>query len=181
MDLKEEEKIKSAFESAVQERDVEKVRELLSNKKVGEPRSWWYAYDQCPHRGAPRILTINRNDVEIMKLMVEYGGSEALDAEWIYHMFSHPAYTPYLEEIMIHIVNKVNDTETLSRIFQELLTAEYEGPLELTIVKLLFDHGLPVDSFIEVLRFGPFYWYEVTLLHASILNRRKKLVRNLIQ
>lgn len=121
---------KITFEEAVRKLDVDKVRELLDQGV--DPKFFRPLW----------CITEDKSKVEILKLIVKYGGDLNYDlARYIFEM------KQYAKDLVTYVLENVPNTKEICQmLFCELLS-EYRGSLEEEIFQLLIDRGLPVNDF----------------------------------
>lgn len=140
---------------AVEKNDIEAVRDYLKQNK-----------DSRTFKPLMLLALIN-NCTEIIKLFLEHGTD--VDSIFIEKIFSTKS-SQYANELVFHILKyHKNNIKLMKNIFYELIEYAHEGLSALDTLKLLLDHGLPVNGLVLSSKFSN--TYETLLIHSIAKNR----------
>lgn len=151
-----------SLEEAVKRSDVKAVQELL--EKGADPNYKPRSYDSLMH------LALKKKHVEVIKLLVQYGAK--VKQHFLSEIFNFNSIE-ISKEFVTQIIKYNEDVEIIIKIFMQLTYCKSTEPLMMDMLKLLLNHGLPVDD--------PIDSQSRTPLHYSILSNKADFVSKLNQ
>lgn len=147
-----------ALKKAVKNSDAESIRLLLDN--TVDPRYLLEITAKIFRSGS-----VTRNQSKIINLILDRGLVKTI----FWNDMFNPEFNDCAREIVIFILNKFNDHKYILReIFYRLCkNVDFEGPSAVGILKLLIDHGMPVNG---LNNYG--MKAKISPLHLSIIHKR---------